>query len=134
MGLRNDQDDSNEIRQLLREIGEAWLNRDTSRLNRYFHDGMTINGPDLQQLCTGKDACVKSYQEFTNQTVVLDYEESPPRIDLYGDTAVVVSPWQITYELNAQQHCEVGRDLLVLVRQAGAWLVVWRALLPQPKP
>jgi ketosteroid isomerase-like protein len=133
MELSTRRDPTEEIRQLMHEISNAWLNGETERLNQYFHERMTINGPDLQQLCTGRQACVKSYEDFTSQTVVLEYEESQPQIDLYGDTAVVVAPWRITYEIEAQEHCEVGRDLLVLVRQAGSWLVVWRALLPQPR-
>ena len=125
--------DEAEIRSLLKSISEAWLNGNTGKLNHYFHDRMTIRGPDLQRLGAGKQECVKSYEDFTKQAVIREYEELEPEIELYGDTAVVVSPWKITCELKDQQYQETGRDLLVLNRDKQAWLVVWRASFPHPE-
>ena len=42
-------------------------------LNQYFHEDMVIRGPDFQELCRGKAACVKSYQEFLVQATIKDY-------------------------------------------------------------
>ena len=130
MGSKRENDDIEAIRRLISDISAAWLGGDVSRLNEYFHDRMTINGPELQQLGAGRQACVKSYQDFMQQTAILEYEESDPKIDLYGDTAVVVCPWKIIYELKGQKNREEGRDLLVAVRNEGSWLVAWRAVFP----
>ena len=131
MEIKNANDDHEAIRRLISGVSEAWLGGDASRLNQYFHGRMTINGPDLQELGAGREACVKSYEDFIRETAILEYEESEPKINLYGSTAVVVCPWKITYEMKGQKHREEGRDLLVLVRHEGSWLVAWRAVFPQ---
>jgi ketosteroid isomerase-like protein len=132
MEIKTEHDDTQAIRRLLSRISEAWLRGDASNLNEYFHDRMMIKGPDLQELGAGREACVKSYEDFILQTSILEYEESDPEIDLYGDTAVVVCPWKINFEMKGQKHREQGRDLLVLVRREHGWLVAWRAVFPQP--
>src|SRR5262245_5329215 len=133
MEARTERNDNEEIRRLISGMSEAWLSGDTNRLNQYFHDQMTIRGPELQRLGAGRDVCVKSYEDFIQQTAILEYQESDPDVDLYGDTAVVVCPWKITYELKGQKYGEQGRDLLVLVRSESGWLVAWRAVFPQPQ-
>jgi len=131
MENNSENDDHEAIKRLISGIGKAWLGGNASRLNEYFHERMTINGPDLQQLGAGREACVRSYEDFIQQTAILEYAESDPKIDLYDDTAVVVCPWKITYELKGQKHREEGRDLLVMVRRDDSWLVAWRAVFPQ---
>jgi len=133
MESRTEQNDTEEIRRLISGISQAWLKGDTNRLNQYFHQQMTISGPDLQRLGAGIDTCIKSYEDFVQQTNILEYSESEPSIDLYDDTAVVVCPWKITYEMKGQTYREQGRDLLVLVRHEHSWLVAWRAVFPQPE-
>src|SRR5262249_25854242 len=133
MESRSERNDTEEVRRLISGISEAWLSGDTNSLNQYFHDEMTISGPDLERLGGGREACVKSYEDFIKQTTILEYQESDPNIDLYGDTAVVVCPWKITYEMKGQKYREQGRDLLVLVRHEAGWRVAWRAVFPQPE-
>ena len=133
MEMKSNDDDEQEIRRLISGMSKTWLSGDANGLNQYFHEQMAIRGPDLQLLGTGKQTCVKSYEDFINQTTVLDYEESEPEIDLYSETAVVVCPWKIAYELKGQKYREKGRDLLVLVRNGRGWLVAWRAVFPQPE-
>jgi hypothetical protein len=132
MEIKTEHHDIQAIRRLMSRISEAWLRGDTSSLNEYFHDRMTIKGPDLQELGAGRAACVRSYEDFIQQTTILEYEESDPQIDLYGDAAVVVCPWKINFEMKGQKHREEGRDLLVLVRHEHSWCVAWRAVFPQP--
>lgn len=131
MDSRSEPGDTQEILRLISKISEAWLGGDTNRLNLYFHPRMTISGPDLRRIGIGRDACVKSYQDFIRQTTIQEYTESEPNIDLYGDTAVVVCPWTITYEMKGETYREQGRDLLVLVHRENGWLVAWRAVFPQ---
>jgi ketosteroid isomerase-like protein len=118
-----------EIRELVKKINQAWLNGKVSELNSYFHDDMVIKGPALQELCRGRAACVKSYEEFLAEAKVLDYKEERPAVDVFSRSAVVVCPWQITYELAGKQSHEKGHDTLVFTRETGRWLVIWRLML-----
>ncbi len=118
-----------EIRELVKKINQAWLNGKVSELNSYFHDDMVIKGPAYQELCRGRAACVKSYEEFLAQAKVLDYKEEKLSVDVFGRSAVAISPWQMTYELAGKQYHESGHDTLVFTRETGRWLVVWRLML-----
>jgi hypothetical protein len=53
---------------------------------------------------------------------------------LWDNSAVATYSWEITYEMQAQAYQELGRDLFVLTRAGGRWLVIWRAVLLSPQP
>jgi hypothetical protein len=121
-----------EIQELVQKINEAWLKGTVAQLSAYFHDGMVIRGPQFQELCRGKAACVKSYEEFLAQAKVKDYKDTVPSIDVFGVSAVATFQWEMTYELSGQKYCEPGSDTLVLTKESGRWLVLWRLVLVNP--
>jgi ketosteroid isomerase-like protein len=121
-----------EIQELVRKINDAWLNGTVAQLHGYFHDDMVIRGPQFQELCRGKAACVKSYEEFLAQAKVKDYKDTAPSIDVFGVSAVATFQWEMTYELSGQEYCEPGSDTLVLTKESGRWLVLWRLVLVNP--
>ena len=91
---------------------------------------MVMRGTDLQELCRGKGACAKSYEDFLNQARIQNCKLAEPQIDVAGDTAVASYAWEMTYELNGTSYNETGQDLFVFTRQNGDWLALSRALLP----
>jgi len=134
MTLAAQQPDQEQIRSLLGRINEAWLNGHTERLNECFHDDVVVKGPDLQEMARGREACVNSYADFIRIAIVKEFRASEPIIDLFGNVAVVSSPWEISYRMNDREYREAGRDLLVLIREDGGWQVAWRTVLSAPQP
>jgi ketosteroid isomerase-like protein len=126
-------DDRSDIRELVKKINRAWLTGKVTELNSYFHDDMVIKSPAFQELCRGREACVKSYEEFLTQARVLDYKDEPPSVDLFGRSAMAVCPWEMAYELSGKQYREKGRDMLMLTRETGRWMVAWRLMLVDPE-
>jgi hypothetical protein len=118
------------IRQLLKRINQAWVKGRLEELNECFDEEMVIVGPDFQTLGRGREACVRSYQEFIAAAVVHEYNEREPTIDVWANTAIAAYGWEIAYELNGQLSRESGQDLFVFARENGAWRAVWRAMLP----
>ena len=55
-------------------------------------------------------------------------------MDVFGDSAVTVTPWTVRYEREGVLHREAGGDLLVLARDGDEWKVAWRTLLPRALP
>ncbi|HMK31586.1 MAG TPA: nuclear transport factor 2 family protein [Terriglobales bacterium] len=127
-------DDHQQIRLLLSKINDAWLRGGPEdiplALNSCFHSDIRIKGPGFQEMATGKEACIRSYQEFLRQAQIRGCTLSEPAIDVYGDTAVATLRWDMTYALNGQEFSESGHDLFVFARIAGQWLAAWRAMLP----
>jgi hypothetical protein len=127
-------DSRKEVQDLINRINEAWLGGRTGELNEYFHNDMVIRGPDLTELARGRETCVKSYEDFVQKSLVRNFKASEPEVDLWDGMAVATSSWAITYELQGQACQELGRDLFVLTRAGGRWLVIWRAVLLSPQP
>jgi len=123
-----------EVQDLINRINEAWLGGRTGELNEYFHNDMVIRGPDLTEMARGRETCVKSYEDFVQKSLVRNFKASEPEVDLWDNSAVATYSWEITYEMQGQAHQELGRDLFVLTRAGGRWLVIWRAVLLSPPP
>jgi len=129
MTFAAEQHDQEQIRCLLSEINQAWLEGCTERLNEFFHDGVVVRGPDLREMGRGREACVKSYTEFIRLATVREFKASEPVIDLFDNMAVAICPWEIRYRMNDQDHSESGHELLVLTCQKGKWQVARRTVL-----
>ena len=121
-----------EIKGLLQKINEAWLKGDPDDLMEYFHEDLVIMSPDLQRMGEGKTACIQSYKDFVAQAVLHEYKEYDHTIDVWGDTAVSIYAFDVTYEMKGQTHRETGHDIFVYNREDSRWLVVWRMVIPSP--
>lgn len=124
------------IRNLLSRINDAWLNQRgqamTTTLNDCFAEDVVLRGSGFAFLGKGRDLAVQSYHDFVTQAEVKSCSLDEPEIDVAGDTATAHYKWTMTYVLNGQEYNEHGRDVFVFTRRNKKWLVVWRALLPEP--
>jgi hypothetical protein len=118
--------DGEDIRRLLAKLTEAWLKGHFEDLAECFHEAAVIRGPALQELARGKEACVRSYEDFSREATVEEFEEPAPEIDIRDNTAVAVAPWTISYTIKGESFRESGKDLYLLVREGGRWLIVCR--------
>lgn len=134
MASASEQNDREEIRALVRKINEAWLAGRSDVLNQSFADDVVVRGPGFEVLGRGREACVKSYEDFIRQATVSEFKTLDPAIDLWGSTAVATSSWEIAYQMNGRDYHEFGHDLFVFAREDGRWWVVWRAVLPAQQP
>lgn len=120
--------DRDELRELLSQIDRAWLEGRPHDLERYFHPEMVIEPPGEEPRAIGREACIRSYEDFCRAAKVLRYKSDEPLIEVWRDTAVVTSGFTIVYEINGERSSESGRDVFVFIRQGERWLAVWRSL------
>lgn len=125
--------DRRAIRQVVQEINDVWRNGKTADLNRYFHANMVIVGPGCQEFGRGRDACVRSYEEFVRSAVIREYTESEPAIDVWGNTAVASYSWKMAYEQKGTLSREQGHDQFVFTREPDGWRAVWRMVTFGPQ-
>lgn len=115
-------------------INRAWRGHDpetiTSELRRYFAEDMVIVGPDLRVLARGSEACTRSYAEFISNASINTYESGELAIELFGDVAIAVHPWSMTFSIFGRQSTESGREVFTFTRSNGSWRAIWRAMLP----
>jgi ketosteroid isomerase-like protein len=119
---------------LLRELNACWTLSRAPETERFLHDDVVFTGsaPGVGEVrIEGKAACVQSYVDFANACMIIAFEQAPARVDIAGDTAVAVYDWRLEYVWAGLTSSDSGRDLLVLHRVEGQWLVTWR-LNPLP--
>ena len=132
MAAASDRDDHAAVRALVDRINGAWLTgrpgdlRDT--LTECFDDAMVIVGPHFHEVARGKDACISTYEDFVAKATLHGCRLSEPRIDVWGDAAVVTYAWEMTYELDGEVDQNSGQDAFLLTRTPAGWRATWRAL------
>jgi uncharacterized protein (TIGR02246 family) len=117
----------------VQRINRAWRNGDAAGIARLFHPDAVIVHPGFEGRSEGRNACVRSYQEFAEQVAVQRLDEFDAHIDVVGDTAVVTYEFEISYLMDGDEMHDSGRDVFVLSRAGGGrWQVIWRTLVMAP--
>jgi hypothetical protein len=128
--------DVENIRQLLSTINNAWAKGKPDQiagiLDNCFADDIVFKGPDFQEVCRGKAACIQSYVDFAREATLGECSFAEPSIDVYGETAVATYSWVVRYALKGQDFQDKGFDLFVFSRAGGRWRAIWRAALMSP--
>jgi hypothetical protein len=123
-------EDRDAILGLIGRINDAWRNRRTGDLRDLFHESIVFAAPGLVARVEGREACIKSYDDFLGVADVEEYRETPPKVESWGDTAVATFGWEMAWTMHGRSHRESGHDLFVFTRQDGRWWAVWRTILP----
>lgn len=124
--------DFDTIRQIIKNINQAWLNDRLEELDQYFHPDVVFVQPKFAGRLEGRAACVGSYREFCAQAKVREYRDGEPRIDLFGPCAIATYPFHMLYELAGESYREAGYDTLVFSKGEGGWRAVWRTVSITP--
>lgn len=128
----DEQRDASQLAQITSEINAAWVAGDIERATDHFHPRVVVVARGAAQRVEGRDACLQSYRDFTAHAVVHELTTGDPHIDLFGETAIVITPFRIDYEMNGVRSVERGRDVFVFARAGGRWVAVWRTLFADP--
>jgi len=126
---------NSELGDIVKNINQLWVGGYAEELSEFFHRDMVIVGPDLKMMGAGREDCIKSYIDFSNQARLLEYIESDFRINVWGNTAKVDYGFEIIYEIDGEKCHDTGRDLFIFSKDEneGKWLAVWRMLIPAQK-
>jgi uncharacterized protein (TIGR02246 family) len=124
------QQDTEAIRALLQRITAAWTQGPLERLADCFHDAMVIVSPRFQDRAEGRAACIESYREFVETATLQRYRQGDPDIHVVGETAVAAYRFEIIYTIDTTDFQEAGWDVFMFARTSGAWLAVWRTVIP----
>jgi uncharacterized protein (TIGR02246 family) len=125
--------DEDEIRRVIARLNEAWSTNappdiPDAMAGLWNEDAVILAG--VQQMATGREACIASYVEFVEQATLEDVKLGDPSIHVWGDTAVATSSWHMTYDLDGTRHTESGHESFALVRTDRGWEIVWRSIVP----
>ncbi len=113
-----------EVWQTLRALNDAWTKGNPADLVNYFHEHMVaITGTDRERI-VGREACVNGWSAFANAAEIHSWKEINPKIQIYGNTAVVTYYFDMSFNMGGQEIEMGGRDMFVFVKEGGKWLAV----------
>lgn len=119
-----------DIRDLINRINATWLQGDPNDLEKFFHPDIVVQPPGSAPRVHGREACIASYKAFNEQTHVKSFAPRDAEIDVFGDTIVATYRYEIVYETDGQTYDEDAGELLVFLKDADSWQVVWRTMVP----
>ena len=133
MSYKFDSKVQNEIWQIIHDINDAWVNSNPEKIADYFHENIVISHPDFQKRGEGRESCVESYKDFCRHATVHDYKEMDPEVNVFGNTAVAVYRFEITYEIKGESFYDTGQDVFIFTSEGNKWKAVWRIVVPNSR-
>ena len=128
-------DEEREIWELVRRSNRAWMAGAVHEVANLFDDAAVVIAPGFQGRVQGREAIVRSYEDFVHHARTQSFEELEHSVDVFGDTAVVTYRFSIRYTLNGQdgEQEETGQEVLVLRRGPSGWKAIWRTQVADAK-
>ena len=116
----------------VKALNEAWTKGGGGALAGYFHPRMVAIGANDRRILRGRDACLASWQNFTEAAKVHRWQEIDPDVQLYGNTAIVTYYYDMSFDMNGRTIETGGRDMFVLVKENGRWWAAADQFSPFP--
>ncbi len=132
MKIKFDDAAKQEVWQTLRALNDAWTKGNPEELKNFFHkDMVAITATDRHRL-EGREACFKSWNDFSRAAHIRHWEEQEPKIMVFGNTAVVTYYFDMSFDMGGQTVNLGGRDMFVFVKEDGKWWAVADQFSPYP--
>lgn len=118
-----------DIEQLILTFNEGWTKGHLKVVAALLHEEVIFVAPDLKTQISGKDACLKTIEEYNQNAQTKHFEVVRQHIHLWDDTAVVDLEYDVEYVLNETTYREKGKEFWTLNRGPDTWKIVWRAMV-----
>lgn len=124
-------DHRSEIMTIVRSINEACVRgKGFDELTGLFHKDAVMVQPDFSARATGRQACLKNYEDACSQMKFQKFEVCEEQIELFGTTAVLSHKYDCIWEYRGKTFTDDGHEIFVFVRDETGWKVAWRTLIP----
>jgi len=121
-------DEQREIWELVRRSNKAWTGGAEHEVANLFDENAVGVAPGLEGRIEGREAIVRSYEQYVHHARTHSFEELEHSIDVFGDVAAVAYRFAVRYTLNGEDadREETGQEVLVLRRTPSGWKALWR--------
>ena len=116
------------IKDIIHAINQCWRLKDYEGFGAYLEDDVVVAPLEFNDRIQGRAAYVQSYRDYDQSAETLEYLPYDSKVDLVGDTAIAVCPFEVLYKLQGMKHHEKGKNILVFSLSHGRWKVVWRTM------
>lgn len=116
--------------QFIRNLNDAWINKQFDDLRKYFHDSVVMLPPGATVAITGADNMVESYRQFVDTAKIHAFQTKQISCFNFDSISVCHMPFEIDYEYGGQRSREVGMEVYSIGKFASGLKVVWRTQVP----
>ncbi len=123
-----------EVWNTLLALNDCWTTAkgNPEDLKNYFHKNIVAITPtDIKRL-EGREACVSGWVGFAKAATIYRWEELEPKIDVFGNAAVVTYYFDMSFTMGGQRIELKGRDMFFFVKESERWWVVADQYSPSP--
>jgi ketosteroid isomerase-like protein len=114
---------------------EAWQKKDKTFFSDYLADDATYFGPRSPYLDVDpKTNFLPKFEVYTEQFKILDFTMYNPRVQVYGDCAVLTYNESVTASAGGKTFEYTGKVTSVYVKQGNVWRVVHGHETANPGP
>ena len=121
-----------EVWNTLRALNDAWTKGNPDDLQHYFHERMMALTPVAHERHDDGATCIANWKGFAQTAKIIDWCETDPNVQVYGNAAVVAYYFDMHFELAGQPVHSTGRDLAFFVKEDGRWQMVGDQFSPYP--
>ena len=108
----------------VKALNAAWTAGAVERLREYFHPDMVAVTATDRDILYGREACFASWATFTRHATIHHWAEIDPKVQIFGNTAIVTYVFSMSFDIRGQTVALRGRDMFVLVKEEGRWWAV----------
>jgi hypothetical protein len=121
-----------EVWKTVRDLNDAWTKGNPNDLKKYFHKEMVAITPTDIKRREGREACIQDWLEFSKIAKIHNWKEIDPKIQIYGQTAIVTYYFELSFEREGQMIDFEGRDMYVFIMEDNRWLAIADHFSPNP--
>ncbi len=117
-------------------FNRLWVREHTTEgMDKLCHPDMVLINPGLPERVLGRDRIIRNYRVYLDTVQPQTIRELEPMVQLHnhGLTAVVTYDYDLRIRVGEESKRFQGRDMVVLVRENGKWLVVADQFCPFPE-
>jgi ketosteroid isomerase-like protein len=104
---------------------DAWKRKDKAFYADFMADDATYFGPHTPYLeVEPKVNLLPKFEQYAEMFKYTDFQMYNPRVQVYGDTAILTYNSQVTATVNGQPFSYTGKMTTVYVKQGDTWRVV----------
>lgn len=119
-----------DLKQLLRDLNQAWIDQRYDDLSNYFDERVVMLPPGTGEPIVGVESLVESYRQFSAAATIHDLRMEEITIYEHQSMAMAHVKFDIDYEIDDSQFRESGLDICALSTAGAEPRVVWRTQIP----
>lgn len=123
------EEDHKAIESVISRFNAGWQSGHLEIVRALMAEEVVFVAPGLGQEIKGREACLLTLQDYAKHAQTLVFDPDQPRIHIWGDTANLIFSYSIVYQVKEKMFQEEGKEVWTLIREAGKWVIAWRALV-----